>query len=183
MSSHDDQIETLISRVDKWDQTTDTLNIKINDLKVVIDKVADKTQNDLKNEIFNECRKIVKVRMDEMVDLVEKFAKLVKTTERKQKEFENHVEQKYALQSTRKDQIEDILKDHIELIKKLHSQQQGCNNSVVDLAKEVNVKIADIKNDMSIKNKLYEFEKQIKLFEGTYSKQTPYLSFHLTNSV
>jgi hypothetical protein len=145
-------------------------------LKIVIDKVADKTQNELKAEMYQECRRIVKVRMDEMVDLVEKFAKLVKTTERKQKEFESHVEQKYALQSTRKDQIEDILKDHIELIKKLHSQQQGCNNSVIDLSKEVNVKIAEIKNDMSVKTKLYEFEKQIKVFDGTLmNKIIPFL--------
>ena len=129
---------------------------------MLVDKIADKTQNELKTEIIQECRGIVKVRMDEMVDLIEKFAVLVKTTERKQKEFEQSIEQKYSLQASRKDHIEDLLKDHIELIKKLHSQQQGCTNSITDLTKDMNNKFEKVTNDMTTKNKLFEIEKQIK---------------------
>ena len=129
-----------------------------------MDKILDKTQNDLKNEIIRECKSIVKVRMDEMVDLVEKVSTLVKTTERKQKEFEQRIENKYSLQSTRKDKIEDILKDHIELIKKLHSQQQGCSNNITELKKDLNSKFEEVKNDMTTKDKLFEFDKELASF-------------------
>ncbi|CAI2385199.1 unnamed protein product [Moneuplotes crassus] len=180
LTSHSKYISTLNKKIDKNTKNLDSLNTTCNEIKIQVDRIVDKTQNELRNEIISECRSIVKVRMDEMVDLVEKFATLVKTTERKQKEFEQRVEQKYALQSTRKDQIEDILKDHIDLIKKLHSQQQGCTDSVTELSKEVNEKIKEVKDDMSIKNKLFEFEKDIIKFSETMDEfKTDQNSFKL----
>jgi uncharacterized membrane protein YgaE (UPF0421/DUF939 family) len=99
--------------------------------------------------------------MEEMVKLVEKFATLVKTTERRQKEFEQQVEQQYALQTSRKDQIEDILKDHIELIKKLHSQQLTNHNGISDLTKTVNDEISSVKDAMVDRESLKELETKI----------------------
>jgi len=101
--------------------------------------------------------------MEEMVQLVEKFATLVKTSESKQKEFEKKVEQNYADQTSRKDKIDDILKDHIELIKKLHSQQLSTNDGLTDLTKTVNEDIALVKNDMVEKEELDHLHRKISI--------------------
>lgn len=110
--------------------------------------------------------------MEEMVKLVEKFATLVKTTERRQKEFEQQVEQQYALQTSRKDQIEDILKDHIELIKKLHSQQLTNHNSISELTKTVNDEISNVKDAMVDKEDLKNLD--IKINQGVQGKLDDY---------
>lgn len=60
-------------------------------MEEIVRRVEDKTQNELREEIMAETRGIVKVRMDEMVDLVEKFSGLVKTIERRGKEVEERV--------------------------------------------------------------------------------------------
>jgi len=132
-------------------------------MKNLLAKVADKSQNELKQEITQEWRNIVRVRMEEMVQLVEKFATLVKTSESKQKEFEKKVEQNYADQTSRKDKIDDILKDHIELIKKLHSQQLSTNDGLTDLTKTVNEDIALVKNDMVEKEELDHLHRKISI--------------------
>lgn len=145
METHSVRISTLSNKINENTQNLDTFNTRVNDLNIQVDRILDKTQNELKTEIIQECRGIVKVRMDEMVDLIEKFATLVKTTERNQKEFEQRIKSEYNLQSTRKDKIEDILKDHIDLIKKLHFQQQGSSNNITELTKDFNNKFAEVK--------------------------------------
>ena len=97
--------------------------------------------------------------------MIEKYATLVRTMELNQKQFEKTMIQKYAVYNSRKDKIENILKDHIDLIRKLHTQQQNTTNSVTDLGKELNQRILDIQNESQIKEKILSLEMKINKYD------------------
>lgn len=94
--------QTFTTRLDTDEAQLTQLVTKVDDMRDLLEKVADKTQNELKNEIMTEARSIVKVRMDEIVDLVEKFSKLINAIEQRQNEFETKIDQKYGLETERK---------------------------------------------------------------------------------
>ena len=128
-------------------------------------KTGEKAEKDLKFDILQEVRTMFNIRMDEVVNMIEKYATLVRTMELNQKEFENKMQQKYSIHNTRKDKVESILKDHIELIRKLYTQQQNTTNSVTELGKELHQRITDVQNDSQTKEKILSLEAKINSYD------------------
>lgn len=161
--------QNLTQRISKNETDLSEIVSKVNNMSAILERVADKTQNELRTEIMTEARNIVKVRMDEMIDLVEKYSTLVKTQEKRQNEFESKIELKYGLENERKNKIEEILQDHIDLIRKLHTQQINSSGALEAMSKSFNNKLTELRNDTSAVEKFYGVEKSIRALEDQIS--------------